>query len=137
MPDHIDRKIISLLRENGRAQWKQIGDAIRMSGPAVASRVQRLEDEGVVTGYTVKVDETRLGNHLCAFITVVMKDYGHTRFQEFLRQRPEVKEAHRISGEPCFILKVVLADQLRLTQLLDEILEYGHYKINISMNQCV
>ncbi|TJZ65367.1 Lrp/AsnC family transcriptional regulator [Chitiniphilus eburneus] len=137
MADHIDRKIIALLRENGRAQWKQIGDAIRMSGPAVASRVQRLEDEGVVAGYTVKVDERKLGNHLCAFITVVMKDYAHTRFQDFLKRRPEVKEAHRVSGEPCFILKVVLADHERLTQLLDEILEYGHYKINISMSQCI
>jgi Lrp/AsnC family leucine-responsive transcriptional regulator len=137
MTDCIDRKIIGFLRENGRAQWKQIGDQIRMSGPAVASRVQKLQDEGVLEGYTVKVNEHKLGNHLCAFITVIMKDYAHTKFETFLKTRPEVKEAHRVSGEPCFILKVVLADQLRLTQLLDEILEFGHYKINISMSQSI
>ncbi|HSC79443.1 MAG TPA: Lrp/AsnC family transcriptional regulator [Chitinolyticbacter sp.] len=137
MVDHIDRRIIALLRKNGRAQWKQIGDEIGMSGPAVATRVQRLEETGVLERYTVAVNDRALGDTLCAFITVQMRDYAHTKFEAFLKTRPEVKEAHRVSGEPCFILKVVLADQSKLTQLLDEILVYGHYKINISMAQSI
>lgn len=135
MLDDIDRSIIDMLRNNSRLQWKQIGERIPMSGPAVANRIQRLEELGVIEGYTVKVNEQLLGNHQCIFITVQMKDYAHTKFMEFIRTRDEIKEAHRVSGEPCFILKVQLSDQDKLTQLLDEILVYGYYKINISIAQ--
>ncbi|MBP1083928.1 Lrp/AsnC family leucine-responsive transcriptional regulator, partial [Bacillus capparidis] len=55
--------------------------------------------------------------------------------QEFIQERDEIKEAHRVSGEPCFILKAQVPDQDQLSKLLDEILVYGHYKINISIGQ--
>lgn len=135
MLDDIDRTIIDLLKDNSRLQWKQIGERIPMSGPAVANRIQRLEELGVIEGYTVKVNEQLLGNHQCVFVTVQMKDYGHTKFKEFIRTREEIKEAHRVSGEPCFILKVQLSDQEKLAQLLDEILVFGNYKINISIGR--
>jgi Lrp/AsnC family leucine-responsive transcriptional regulator len=135
MIDSIDLTIIDLLRQNSRIQWKQIGEHIHMSGPAVANRIQRLEESGIIEGYTVKLNEKLLGNHHCIFITVMMKDYAHTKFKQFIQTRDEIKEAHRVSGEPCFILKVQLEDQELLAQLLDEILVYGHYKINISIGQ--
>jgi Lrp/AsnC family leucine-responsive transcriptional regulator len=135
MLDDIDRTIIELLKDNARLQWKQIGERIHMSGPAVANRIQRLEELGVIEKYTVKVNEQLLGNHQCIFITVMMKDYGHTKFKAFIQMREEIKEAHRVSGEPCFILKVQLSDQEALAQLLDEILVFGYYKINISIGQ--
>lgn len=136
MLDHIDMKIIELLRSNSRLQWKQIGEQVHMSAPAVANRIKRLEDLGVIEGYTLHVNEKLLGNSYCVFITVVMKDYQHTRFKEFIRTREEIREAHRVSGEPCFILKVLLSDQDKLADLLDEILNYGHYKVNISIDEC-
>ncbi|WP_312883861.1 Lrp/AsnC ligand binding domain-containing protein [Bacillus capparidis] len=52
-----------------------------------------------------------------------------------MQERDEIKEAHRVSGEPCFILKAQVPDQDQLSKLLDEILVYGHYKINISIGQ--
>jgi Lrp/AsnC family leucine-responsive transcriptional regulator len=135
MIDATDMRIISLLQNNARLQWKQIGEDVHMSGPAVANRIQRLEDMGVIEGYTVKLNELLLGNKQCIFITVMMKDYGHTKFKEFILTREEIKEAHRVSGEPCFILKVQLSNQEILAQLLDEILVFGNYKINISIGR--
>ncbi|MCR2806697.1 Lrp/AsnC family transcriptional regulator [Paenibacillus soyae] len=137
MIDHIDLAIIRLLRENARAQWKQIGESIHMTGAAVANRIQRLEELGIIEGYTVRVNEGRIGNGLCVFVTVMMKDYKHTKFQEFIKGAEEIKEAHRVSGEPCFLLKVQVVDHHALSVLLDKILEYGHYKINISIGQVV
>jgi len=133
--DEIDLQIIRCLRENSRMQWKQIGEIVHMSGVAVAKRIQRLEELGVIERYTVEVNERKLGNRFCAFITVVMKDWQHTKFQQFIRTREEIREAHRISGEPCFILKVEVPDQDSLSELLDRILDYGHYKINVSIGR--
>lgn len=135
MLDDIDRQILRLLQENARLQWKQIGEQVHMSAPAVANRIRRLEDLGVIEKYTVKVNDRLIGDTICVYITVMMKDYAHTKFKEFIRTREEVREAHRVSGEPCFILKVVLNDQDKLAELLDEILVYGHYKINISIDE--
>ncbi|SFL31452.1 Lrp/AsnC family transcriptional regulator, leucine-responsive regulatory protein [Paenibacillus sp. 1_12] len=106
-----------------------------MSGVAVANRIQRLEEIGVIEGYTVRLNEKLLGNIYCIFIIVMMKDFRHKKFQEFIQERDEIKEAHRVSGEPCFILKVQVADHNQLNKLLDEILVYGHYKINMSIGQ--
>lgn len=135
MLDHIDHEIIRCLRDNARMQWKQIGEIVHMSGVAVAKRIQRLEELGVIEGYTVQVNEQKLGNRFCAYITVVMKDYQHSKFQRFIQTREEIKEAHRISGEPCFILKVEVPDQDALSELLDQILIYGYYKINVSIGR--
>ncbi|WP_276353078.1 Lrp/AsnC family transcriptional regulator [Cohnella caldifontis] len=133
--DHIDMEIIRCLRNNSRLQWKQIGEIVHMSGVAVANRIQRLEKLGVIEGYTVRLNEKLLGNIYCVFVTVMIKDYKHTKFQQFIREHDEIKEAHRVSGEPCFILKVEVPDHNRLSQFLDEILAYGYYKINISIGQ--
>ncbi|MFD0589875.1 Lrp/AsnC family transcriptional regulator [Paenibacillus sp. GCM10027627] len=135
MIDHIDLEIISLLRQNARMQWKQIGEVVHMTGAAVANRIQRLEDFGIIEGYSVKIDEKKIGNIYTAFVIVMMKDYQHTKFQEFIKEREEIKEAHRVSGDPCFILKVEVAEHLQLSRLLDEILIYGNYRINISMGK--
>jgi len=136
MLDHIDMAIINCLRQNSRLQWKQIGEQIHMTGPAVANRIHRMEELGVIEGYTVKLNEALVGNIHCIFIIVNMHNYAHTKFTEFIKTRDEIKEAHRISGEPCFILKVQLSDHNLLAALLDEILTYGYYKINISIGQC-
>lgn len=136
MLDHVDFQIIRLLQKNARMQYKQIGELVHMSAPAVANRIHRLEELGVIEAFTVKVDEKKMGNPYCVFITVMMKNYQHTKFKEFIQSRDEIREAHRVSGEPCFIMKVVLSDQDKLAELLDEILVYGHYKVNISIDEC-
>lgn len=137
MIDPIDMAIIRLLKRNARMQWKQIGEQVHMSAPAVANRIQRLEDCGIIEGYTVKLNERLIGNSTCVFITVVMRNYNHDKFQAFLQTCEDVQEAHRISGEPCFLLKAVVPDEERLAKLLDGIHQYGHYKVNISISQCV
>ncbi len=137
MIDPIDMAIIRLLKRNARMQWKQIGEQVHMSAPAVANRIQRLEDCGIIEGYTVKLNERLIGNSTCVFITVVMRNYNHDKFQAFLQTCEDVQEAHRISGEPCFMLKAVVPDEERLAKLLDGIHQYGHYKVNISIGQCV
>lgn len=133
--DETDLAIIRMLQDNSRLQWKQIGEQIHMSGVAVANRVARLEELGIIEGYTVKVNERLLGNSLCCFVLVMIKDYKHTKFQEFVGQKEEIKEAHRVSGEPCFILRVEVPDHEKLAALLDEILVYGHYKLNVSIGK--
>lgn len=135
MLDPIDLQIIEYLRANGRAQWKVVGESVHLTGQAVADRVHRMEDLGIIEGYTVKLDESRLGNQITALITVYMKHTDHQAFLQFIEQKPEVKEAHRVSGEGCYWLKAVFAETGTLNNFLDQLLAFGNYRINLSIGR--
>jgi Lrp/AsnC family leucine-responsive transcriptional regulator len=64
-------------------QWKQIGQLVHLSGVAVANRIQRLEEIGVIEGYTVRLNEKLLGNIYCIFIIVKMKDYRQKKWSSY------------------------------------------------------
>jgi DNA-binding Lrp family transcriptional regulator len=66
--DDIDRRIVALLRENARRSFKDIGEDVNLSAPAVKRRVDRLEDDGVIRGYTAIVDPAAFGWHAEAFV---------------------------------------------------------------------
>ncbi len=68
--DAVDRKIVALLRENARRSFKDIGEQVNLSAPAVKRRVDRLEAEGVIRGYSAAVDPERFGWHTHAFVAL-------------------------------------------------------------------
>lgn len=133
MLDETDLKILSLLSENSKLQKKEIGDIVHLTGQAVANRIYRMEQLGVIEGFTIKLNASKLGKILTAFITVFMKTNDHQSFQKFIKESKSICEAHRISGEGCYLLKALTSDDNELNKLLDDILKYGNYKVNLSI----
>ncbi|WP_147535570.1 Lrp/AsnC family transcriptional regulator [Bacillus marasmi] len=131
--DEIDFQIIRILAGNSRVQWKEIGDKIHMTGQAVGNRIKKLEDQDVIRGYTVLLDTMKMGITYTAFVTVFMKTNYHGAFLNFIEKSREVVEAHKISGEGCFLLKVMIHEQEQLNEFLNNIIMYGNYKINLSI----
>jgi Lrp/AsnC family leucine-responsive transcriptional regulator len=135
--DQIDYQILKILKENSRIQWKEIGDQIHMTGQAVGNRIRRMEDEGVIEKYTIMVNELKVGNTIQAFITVIMKANNHAEFQKYLKNNPYIVEAHRVSGDGCYFLKISIPSQDVLTTTLDEILKYANYRVNLSIGKII
>lgn len=135
MLDQTDIQILKLLSDNSRLQWQEIGDLVHMTGQAVKNRVSRMEKSGVIEGYTLKIDNSKLGKNITGFITVFMKTLNHGAFHDFIKSSSLVSEAHRISGEGCYMLKFAAGTQVELTAFLDCILEYGNYKLSISIGK--
>jgi Lrp/AsnC family leucine-responsive transcriptional regulator len=135
--DQIDFKILSLLKDNSRMQWKEIGECIHMTGQAVGNRIRRMEDEGVIEKYTIVVNELKLGKIIQAFITVFMKSTNHSEFQAYLKNNTNIVEAHRVSGEGCYFLKASLSSQEDLNIILDEILTFANYRVNLSIGKII
>ena len=79
--DHIDEQIIKLLHENARIPLKTIASQVFLSSPAVSARIERLEQAGIITGYTAKVNPAELGYHIKAFINLEVKTCGSTKTQ--------------------------------------------------------
>ncbi|WP_141501713.1 Lrp/AsnC family transcriptional regulator [Paenibacillus luteus] len=133
--DNIDFQILRLLTENSRIQWKDLGEQIHMTGQAVGNRIKKLEDSGVIKAYSLIVDEMKVGLSYTAFILIYMKTSNHNSFIQFINEQNEVVEAHRISGEGCYHLKVKINSQEKLNLFLNEILAYGNYSVNLSINE--
>ncbi len=133
--DETDKQILSALRQNSRLQWKELGERVHLTGQAAADRVRRLEDAAILKAYTISIDEEKLGNRTQALIHVFLNNDCHSAFQDFIRKRDEIRAAHRISGHGCYILEVILADSAALNALLDDLLPYGNYQLNLSIQQ--
>lgn len=131
MLDATDQAILAALRANARLPWKELGAKVHLTGQAAADRVRRLEDIGIIQGYTIQIEEPP--PPVIALITVFMKSTRHQEFQQFLRQQSEVQEAHRISGEGCYWLKAHLPSSAALTAFLDRLLPFGNYRVNLSL----
>ena len=121
--DDLDYRIVDMLQRDGRATQLEIARAINLSQPATAERIRKLESNGVITGYTARVDATKLGKDITAFIGVTIE---HPKFFENFARKvlelPEILEAHRVAGQDSYILKVKTSNTKSLDLLLVETL---------------
>jgi Lrp/AsnC family transcriptional regulator, leucine-responsive regulatory protein len=126
--DDIDRRIVVELQADGRLTQAELSRRVSLSAPAVAERVRRLEERGVITGYTAHVDPQALGYALLAYVRV--QPAGPTevyerRIEEVLVDRPEVVECHHLTGEDCFLVKVVAGDTRHLEEIVGQLARLG------------
>jgi Lrp/AsnC family transcriptional regulator, leucine-responsive regulatory protein len=133
--DQIDFQILRLLTENSRIQWKDLGEQIHMTGQAVGNRIKKLEESGLIKAYSLIIDEMKLGLSYTAFVIVHMKTANHDAFICFIKGRIEVVEAHRVSGEGCYHLKIKVKSQEQLNLFLNKLLEHGNYSLNLSIQE--
>ena len=131
MMDDIDHKILGELSTDGRVSFAELGRRVSLSSPAVADRIQRLERDGVITGYRAVIDPRALGYQLTAIVRIKPAPGLLPRIPELAEQIPEVAECHRITGEDCFYLTVHLRSIDELSGLLDRFLVYGQTTTSI------
>lgn len=136
--DEIDLKILEALLDNALLTHKDIGERVHLTGQAVGARVRKLEELGVIEGYTLRWKPEKFGLQVHAFLIMFMNmNQSHQAFRDFARKTESVQEVHRVSGEGCYWLRIRTKDSSELNQLLDEILQYGNYKLSLSIEQII
>jgi Lrp/AsnC family leucine-responsive transcriptional regulator len=133
MLEQTDLQIINCLTKNARMQWQEIGEEVHLTGQAVRNRVNKMEKLGVIEGYTIKINPKMIGKDLIAFVTIFMKTNDHGSLKKYIQKNTLIVEANRISGEGCYLIKVIASTQEEIVEVLDEILKYGNYKLNSSI----
>ena len=123
--DHVNRSLLTELQSDGRLSLAELGRRVGLSGPAVAERLQRLEEEGVIAGYHALVNPRALGLGLSAVVRIRPNARQLPKVAELARRTPEVVECHRITGEDCFIMKIYLEELDALDRVLDRFLAHG------------
>lgn len=132
--DQIDRKIIGELVADGRTPLAELGRRVNLSPPAVAERVRRLEDAGVIAGYRAVLGLRALGYSMTAIVRVKPAPGQLHRIPELAVEIPEAGECHRITGEDCFYLTLHLRSIDELANVLDRFLAYGETTTSIINN---
>jgi DNA-binding Lrp family transcriptional regulator len=120
--NEIDRRIVALLRENARRSFKDIGRHVHLTAPAVKRRVDRLEREGVIRGYTAVVDPHAFGWHAEAFVDLFCE--GHMpgdAIKRAVEGEAGVVSAHTVAGEASAMLRVMAEDTQALELTLERI----------------
>ncbi|MEV8533337.1 Lrp/AsnC family transcriptional regulator [Streptomyces sp. NPDC051211] len=124
-PDATDWRILEALQQDGRASFADLARAVSMSASAVTERVRRLEETGVITGYTAVVDPEKLGKSILALVRLRYPHGNYKPFHDLLETTGEILEAHHVTGDDCFVLKVAARSMAHLEEITGRIAGLG------------
>jgi Lrp/AsnC family leucine-responsive transcriptional regulator len=121
MIDEIDTKILTIMQEDARTSNAEIARQVGMAPSGVLERIRKLEEEGIIRGYTPQLNAKALGLGLLAFVFVRTDEMQGEHVTALkLAQIPGVQEVHHVAGEDCYVAKVRAADTEALGRLLRE-----------------
>ncbi|WP_027815789.1 Lrp/AsnC family transcriptional regulator [Paraburkholderia bannensis] len=121
--DDIDRALLAALAEDARASVSELARQIGLSAPSTSERMRRLEAQGVIGGYTVRIDPRALGYTLQAIVRVKPLPGQLHLVEEMLRRIPEFVECDKVTGDDCFIARVYLHSIEQLDEILNKVTE--------------
>ena len=130
-------KILQCLQENARISNASIGRFVGLSAPAVAERIRKMEDAGVIVGYKALISPFQMGYQLKAIITLRAFMGKLKPFLEKVKTFEEVVNCYRITGNENIVMEVVLKNQGHLEEFIDQIISYGESKTQIVLSHVV
>jgi len=130
--DSTDRMLLAELQRDGRQSIAELARTVHMSNSAVAERVRRLEEAGIISGYRAVVDPERLGYGILAYLRLRYPSSQYTPLHDLLADIPEVVEAHHVTGDDCFIIKVVATSMRHLEQISGRVGTLGSVTTSVS-----
>lgn len=135
--DSLSWKILDLLQRNARLSNAEIGRTVGLSSPAVAERIKKMEDLGIIKGYNAQVDYSKAGYQLKAVITLRAFMGKLKPFLDKVPEFTEVRNCFRITGNENIVMVVVLANQKHLEEFIDRLITYGETRTHIVLSHVV
>ncbi|MBF2028724.1 MAG: Lrp/AsnC family transcriptional regulator [Oscillatoriales cyanobacterium C42_A2020_001] len=135
--DEIDWQILSILQMEARISFKELGQRIGLTGTAIAERTRKLEDEGIIEGYGIKLNREKIGLPVMAFFKLRVNVENCKHLRELAIALPEILEAHRVVGNEYYILKVVLPSMQHLEVVMEKFLQLGAVDVSIVLSTTV
>lgn len=134
MLDDINQQILRELQADARLSYTEIGRRVGLTGPAVAERVSRMEETGVIIGYETVVDSEKLGYPIGVFIQVVSSRGECTPISEYVRDIPYVQACYHVAGERDVLLKGSFRSVAQLEALVENLTRYGNVSTSLILS---
>jgi Lrp/AsnC family leucine-responsive transcriptional regulator len=129
--DDIDRAIVAALAEDARLSLKVLSARVGLTSPSTAERLKRLEERGVIQGYGARVNLSALGYTLQALVRVRPLPGLLQKVDKCIQAMPECIESDKVTGEDCFVMRLVVKDIAQLDTLLDGLAEFAQCNTSI------
>jgi DNA-binding Lrp family transcriptional regulator len=123
--DALDRRLLAALQDNGARTNQELSEAVSLSPSQVSRRRQQLEADGLIMGYAARLDAEKLGFGVRVFIHVSLAAHSpdnSRRFADLVSRTPEIQEAHALTGESDYLLKVAVRSLKDLSALVNDVL---------------
>lgn len=133
--DLIDEMIIEELKKDSRLTMSELGRRVHLSSPAVRERVRQLEEQQIITAYTIEVNQKNIGFPISAIIEATIKNNRYTEFKQHIASFNNIDFCYRISGEACFILKTHFPNFEDAEQFIDQLLPFASTKTNFIFSE--
>lgn len=135
--DEKDWQILRALQDNARVSYSNLAKRVSLSVPAAVERVHKLEDKGVITGYSARIDLSTLDLSLKAVVRFQGTGTQMSQVAEAVKEMPEVVQAYRMTGDTCFMAIVAVASTSHLETFLDSLSRYGQTRTSIVVSEPV
>jgi Lrp/AsnC family leucine-responsive transcriptional regulator len=132
--DEIDWSLLKQLQADGRLSYNELGRRVNLSSPAVAERVRRLEEAGVIAGYHARVDAEHAGFPVAAFVQMRCDQDRCLLKTSTASDHPEVVEVHKLSGDHCSMLKVRAGSMAHFEGLLERLGKHGQMRTSVVLS---
>ena len=123
--DSVDMKLLRALTDDARTSTAELARSVGLSPPSVAERIKRLEEAGVIEGYSARISARALGMPLAAWLRIRPIPGQLQKVAEILQGLPEVVACDRITGDDCFIARVCVRSIEDLERVIDDIIPYA------------
>lgn len=123
--DAIDCRILDALSQNARTPTAELARLVGLSAPSVAERIKRLEDAGIITGYSANISPEALGFPISVWLRVRPMPGEIKRVAKILQKIPEITQCDRITGEDCFLARASVASIAEMEQVIDHVTPYA------------
>ncbi|MFG1813832.1 Lrp/AsnC family transcriptional regulator [Kribbella sp. NPDC049174] len=133
--DQTDWAILAELQNDARMSLTELGRRVNLSASATTERVRRLESTGIITAYRADVDLVKVGYPVLAVVRLKYPGNKHEPLHRLLKERVEILECLRTTGDDCYTLKVAAASMPHLEELVNELTEFGSTTTNLVYSQ--
>jgi Lrp/AsnC family transcriptional regulator, leucine-responsive regulatory protein len=123
--DDANLRLLAELQQDARLSFAELGRRVGLSSPAVAERVARLEETGVIKGYRAQIDPRALGWAISVVIRIRPAPRELSKVAELAQRTPEIVECHRVTGEDCYVMRAHVREVEDLEPLIDRFAVYG------------
>ncbi|NBI65833.1 Lrp/AsnC family transcriptional regulator [Pseudoflavonifractor sp. 60] len=134
--DRTDYQILNILQRDSRTTLKCIGDQVGLTAPAVSERIRRMEEKGVIKGFSISVDRTLLDSSLTGFILIALFPEKYSQFCKYCENTPAITAHHHLVGKLNALLRFAVKDTHQLNELLSSLKQYGDSQTSVELETC-
>lgn len=135
--DATDLRLLGWLQQEARLSLSELARRVGLSAPAVAERLRRLEESGVVQNYQARVAPEALGFPIMAILTLTTKPSHYPKVHMVVKRTPEILECYHVTGEASFVIRLVARSITHLQSLVEQLGFYGNTVTSVVMNTVV